>query len=146
MIDTRPGAPEHAPWVESSLRRSQDRASYIEPLRAVHVVACDVIVATLHGDPDEWIGWIASKGDVVAYLYVREAVRRNGVASELLALAAAAAGVSRLRAATWTRGADRLASRLSYSHRARHELEKATPHPAWIRCQDRQKPKEMIGP
>jgi GNAT superfamily N-acetyltransferase len=138
MISTRPGGPEHAPWIESSLRRSQDGASFVSPVRVSHVLTCDVIVATLLDAPDEWIGWIATSGDIVAYLYVREAVRRNGVASELLALAAAAADVTRLRAATWTRGADRLSKRISYSHHARSELERATPNPAWIKCQDRQ--------
>lgn len=133
MIAIATAAEEHAVWIESSLRKSQTGASFVEPLRPAQLLACTVYVATLPDSPAEWIGWIASLGDIVAYVYVREAARRMGVASELLAYAAAAAQVSSVRAATWTRGADRLSRRLAYSHRARRDLDRAIPSASWAR-------------
>lgn len=122
IIDARD---EHAVWIESSLRKSQEHATFCEPLRPVHVACCDVIVATLANDQAEWLGWCAFSGDALAYVYVREAARREGVASELIATAAVRSEAARMYAATWTRGADRLATRIRYAHSARVQLEKA---------------------
>ena len=139
MIAITPAAETHAIWIESSLRKSQTGASYVEALRPAHILACDVYVATLPDAPDEWIGWIAHHGDIVAYVYVREAARRMGVAAELLAYAAASAQVAAVRAATWTRGADRLAKRLSFCHRARRDLDRAIPRACWARTAENQR-------
>jgi hypothetical protein len=136
VIDIVEGSAPHAVWVESSLRKSQEHASFLAPLRPGHIAVCDVIVATLANDPAEWIGWCAYSGDVLAYVYVRNATRMEGVASELIATAAIRVGVPSMHAATWTRAADRLARRLAYSHDARVRIEKLAKHnKPWLKTE-----------
>lgn len=136
MIDIIDALPEHATWVESSLRKSQRDACFIAPTFPRHLLPGRTRVARLPGQPDEWLGWCASVDDILVYVYVRYAVRRQGIASELIADAAATSGVSSMRACTWTRAADHLHRRISYHHSARewldHRANKNNPREATI--------------
>ncbi len=93
-ISLRPYRPEDRHFVTDSFLRSFGRSAYadgvdartlidlLEPL----LIAWDVTVAASAEDPGEMLGWCCHKApDYVAWLFVKPAYRRAGVARALLA-------------------------------------------------------------
>lgn len=101
-IDIRRALPSDRPFVLDSMRRTLVRNSayadglhpgvidlLIEPLLATFTT----LVATPDGETDEILGYVVHDGPrTVGFLYVREAMRRKGVARALLDKAGVGSG------------------------------------------------------
>jgi len=63
-------------------RRDFDRLVIAPFERALAENAPELVV--LAGSPDDYVGWVLTQGDVLVYLYVKEAFRDRGVGRSLL--------------------------------------------------------------
>lgn len=65
--------------------QSSFRAAVIAPVeRAMADGRLDVSLLVLDGSPDDYVGWSATCGDALVYVYVKQAYRRRGFGRELL--------------------------------------------------------------
>lgn len=82
----------HSPWA-GVVTNDQYRDVYGETLRQILLRGARVLVACTKADPDQILGWVCVEdvpGGVAAhFVYVKEGVRRNGLARELVKLATA---------------------------------------------------------
>lgn len=96
-IDIAPATDAARSWILSSWLRSQHDvggvfrgapASYWrEHTLVVERLLADsaVLVATFAGEPDLFAGYLVARGEVLHYVYTKQAYRRDGVATRLIA-------------------------------------------------------------
>ena len=124
--------PAAAAWIGDSLRHSlmdaetSDRRRLhrgIQALTRHH--GATVLVAIPAAHPDDYLGWAIGVGGCIAYVYVRQIVRRTGLGHMLIEAVAPLSGRASLPALAWTRAASRMAAA---GYRWHHDLDRVRQH------------------